>query len=358
MTQPTSINMTFDTSLIDLCQGRSTALNSSFSTTESEPSDAGQPLPTEPTMKTPTLPQGPPTTSQPECQSQDTPKQSQTLDSIQSSIPTLPPPPKCSTPIQHLPTQEAYNAWSSVYDADGNMLQAIDDLELLTLLPDFLSLVLASHSPESRLHIIDLGCGTGRNTAKMLGYAWPKEEDVHITGLDFSQGMLDVAARKLGSIHTGNPGPTRVTWSLEQCDCFPTVNTPNLPTPSSTTALPTTQTPLPLAIAVISTLVLEHIPLSAYFSTLAALVRKGGYALITNMHDEMGRISQAGFVREDGVKIRGTSFAHGVDETVEEAQRMGFEVVVVKERGVEAEDVESGVVGVKVWYGLVVRKAE
>ena len=32
--------------------------------------------------------------------------------------------------VQNISTQDAYNQWASVYDTDGNMLQAIDDLEL------------------------------------------------------------------------------------------------------------------------------------------------------------------------------------------------------------------------------------
>jgi cyclopropane fatty-acyl-phospholipid synthase-like methyltransferase len=116
--------------------------------------------------------------------------------------------------------------------------------------------------------------------------------------------------------------------------------------------------------AVLSTLVLEHVPLPAYFSTLSALLKTGGYALVTNMHSDMGQVSQAGFVNEQGVKVRGTSFAHTVEETVGEAARQGFEVVSVKERRMEEEDVKEGRVGergwkwvgVRVWYAVVVRK--
>jgi len=82
------------------------------------------------------------------------------------------------------------------------------------------------------------------------------------------------------------------------------------------------------------------------------------------MHPEMGSRSQAGFVGADGVKIRGASFAHGVRETVEAAERAGFEVLEVRERGVEAGDVREGMVGGRgvkwvgwrVWYGVLVRR--
>lgn len=85
--------------------------------------------------------------------------------------------------------------------------------------------------------------------------------------------------------------------------------------------------------------------------------------VITNMHAEMGRKSQAGFVDEEtGNKVRGESFVYEINEVLEEARRWGFELVgEVGERGVEMEDLEKGVighrgkkwVGLKCWFGMV-----
>ena len=73
-------------------------------------------------------------------------------------------------------------------------------------------------------------------------------------------------------------------------------------------------------------------------------MRVGGIALLTNMHPDMGRHAQAGFVDGKGNKVlSGKSWVHGVEETVEEARRVGFEVlgggeeVVVGEKGKEQE---------------------
>lgn len=330
MTQPTTVNMTFDTSLIDLNP------NASFSTTESDPSDFGAP---NANAQTPIIQQP----SLFEDQSQETPKQSQTLPN------TMPPPAKSSTPVQHIATQEAYDQWAAVYDSDGNMLQAIDDIELAKLLPYFLELVQDSTSTPT-ISLLDLGCGTGRNTRKLLDAALRQGRISTAIGLDFSKGMLDIAAEKLRGYSDG-----RVR--LEQCDCFPTVNDP--------TAFPVPAVPgLTPINGVISTLVLEHVPLKAYFSTLASILVPGGLALITNMHSDMGAKSQAGFVNKDGVKVRGSSFAHTVQETVDEARRAGFQVEHVMERMMTKDHVESGAVGergwkwvgVKVWYDLVLRK--
>lgn len=84
------------------------------------------------------------------------------------------------------------------------------------------------------------------------------------------------------------------------------------------------------------------------------------------MHAHMGRISQAGFVdAESGEKVRGTSYNYEVEEVIEEGKRRGFEVVgKVGEREVREEDIGEGRllgkrgkkwVGVKVWFGLVMR---
>jgi SAM-dependent methyltransferase len=370
MTHPTSVDMTLDTSLVETNDPNNpnpSNVNTSFSTTDSgtisedlypdmypPPQQAGE-------ESTPTIPQ--------------TEAQLPSLPSAQSASTLL---HKNSKPVQNIDTKDAYDQWSAVYDTDGNMLQAIDDLELQTLLPTFLSQCLPTQAPPNQptsptttpttLSLIDLGCGTGRTTSKLLSYPWPflssgtATTRAVITGLDFSSGMLDIAATKLSSTPYD---AEQLTFQLAQCDCFPTATNPlsdPLPTPMSKTGSLGLQKYT--ADAVLSTLVLEHVPLPAYFSTLSALLKTGGYALVTNMHSDMGQVSQAGFVNEQGVKVRGTSFAHTVEETVGEAARQGFEVVSVKERRMEEEDVKEGRVGergwkwvgVRVWYAVVVRK--
>lgn len=116
---------------------------------------------------------------------------------------------------------------------------------------------------------------------------------------------------------------------------------------------------------VLSTLVLEHLPVDVFFRTVKSFLKPtGGYALLTNMHAEMGRISQAGFVDEvTGEKIQGHSYAHEVSEVIEEGEKWGFEVVgKVGERGIEQADVGTVVgergkkwIGINVWFGSVMR---
>ncbi|KZM26519.1 uncharacterized protein EKO05_0005492 [Ascochyta rabiei] len=323
MTQP-SVNTTFDTSLVDLNP------NVSFSTTESDHSDAGMPSTIQRNQNAAPSPLA-------HNVNQNTSQASQSV------------PPKTSTPVQHIGTQEAYDQWASVYDSDGNMLQSIDDDELNTLLPSLLGQIAAISSPD--ISILDLGCGTGRNTARLLSHSWPADRKVAVTGLDFSAGMLNLARTKLAAFTDVNK---HMTLRLEQCDPFPASNDFS---PSAIN--------LPPQNLIISTLVLEHIPLPTYLRTLATLLAPGGVALVTNMHDEMGSRSQAGFVNAQGVKVRGESFVYTLPETVQAAQDAGLELIQARERSVEDKDVQSGVVGkrggkwigCKVWFGVVLRKA-
>ena len=110
--------------------------------------------------------------------------------------------------------------------------------------------------------------------------------------------------------------------------------------------------------AALSTLVLEHVPLRAFFAYCAHILRPGGSLLVTNMAEDMGRVSQAGFKDpETGVKIRPTSFTHGIEETVKEAYTHGFTIQGdVQERDVRSEDIETLGLGErgKKWIGVKV----
>ncbi|MCJ1316011.1 hypothetical protein MMC15_001331 [Xylographa vitiligo] len=241
----------------------------------------------------------------------------------------------------HLPTTAAYDRWAPVYDHDANPLQALDDLQLSTLLPEFLDLIPRS-TQKSTIKIVDLGCGTGRNTLKLLPVP-----NIHVVGLDASPKMLDIARQcctlRLDSLDAGDRAEK---IDFELFDMLGTVTLPDCAQHAD---------------AVLSTLVLEHIPLAVFFNTAARLLVSEGHFLVTNMHAEMGARSQAGFMDpETGVKIRPESFVYGIEEVVAEAARSGFRTVgEIRERAVEAEDLlllgrrAEKWVGVRCWFGVV-----
>lgn len=95
---------------------------------------------------------------------------------------------------------------------------------------------------------------------------------------------------------------------------------------------------------VTSTLVLEHIPLSRFFRAAASLLRAGGLLVLTNMHADMGRVTQAGFRNADGMKIHGHSYAHEIPDVLDAARQAGFEQTLgdVLEIGVTEQDLSAG----------------
>lgn len=294
-------------------------------------------------------------------------------------------------------TQHLVPDTNQVYDSDGNFLQALDTLEMQTMLPSFLRVVSSYFQPDDAptMKLVDLGCGTGRNTMQLFLTA-PKNVD--IIGLDASPGMLDVARRNLRKvgIASGHSDDEDNNCSANQDDqfevtspreinmvslnlfnilswprmlfprsCYASTSTSSIATaPGDDIDISTTDTEVGVA-GVISTLVVEHIPLDLFFQCVSALLLPGGYLLLTNMHSEMGEISQAGFIDEaTGTKIRPeTSYCHRIADVLSVAERTGLEVIGdVRERTVDETLVEvlgrraRKWVGVKVWFGVLFRK--
>jgi hypothetical protein len=160
--------------------------------------------------------------------------------------------------------------------------------------------------------------------------------------------MLDIARQRCSTITAGSTAPTAPT----EFHVFDALSGATPPEKACD------------AHGVLSTLVLEHLPIDVFFGSVKKLLAKeGGYLLVTNMHEEMGRRGQAGFVDvESGEKVRGVSFVYSIEEVVEEGRKWGFEVVgEVGERAVGEEDLEvlgergGKWVGCKVWFGGVFR---
>ncbi|KAL2042507.1 hypothetical protein N7G274_005000 [Stereocaulon virgatum] len=243
---------------------------------------------------------------------------------------------------RYLDTPTAYDLWSEVYDTDGNILQALDTIEMRSLLPKFLSQI---PFPQP-WKLVDLGCGTGRNYLQLLDVP-----GATILGLDTSSKMLEIARTRLNermAVLEREPQKAK-EFELLWYDMLSSA-------PMPTIALN--------ADALISTLVLEHIPQYDFFQAISRVLKAGGLALVTNMHPDMGKISQAGFVDpKTGEKVRPQSYAHALEDVIEEARKQGFEIVgEVLERAVDEKTSEVlGVrakkwIGINVWFGVCFRK--
>lgn len=244
--------------------------------------------------------------------------------------------------VQYLDTQAAYDLWSEVYDTDGNFLQALDSIQMTRLIPKAMSM-LDTKTGSSQCSVVDLGCGTGRNTIEMM-----KQETVDsIVGLELSNKMLEVARQRCLEVVASMKKPPAVKF--EEYDMIKSSRVPSSACHAD---------------VLISTLVLEHVPADVFFQTCSQILRTRGLLLLSNMHSDMGRISQAGFVDpKTGHKIRPVSYPHNIEETIQTAKKSGFELVEdVEEIQVDEELAKSlgprGMkwVGVKVWFGGIWRK--
>jgi len=255
---------------------------------------------------------------------------------------SLPPSETCvengrkQVTIRDLETIEAYDLWSEVYDTDGNFLQALDTIELQSLLP----LMLSKVTTPTPWKLVDLGCGTGRNTSRLIDVP-----DATVIGLDASPKMLDMARSKL--IRGKSQGRTKIKLEL-----YDMLNDTTPPTYALNVD------------ALISTLVMEHVPLVAFFSAVSQILKPGGVAIVTNLHSEMRNISQAGFVDPmTGDKIRPPSHSHLLSDVIAEARVHGMDVVGdILEKSVDAEMSKclgpraKKWIGVTVWFGVMFRK--
>ena len=77
-------------------------------------------------------------------------------------------------------TKENYNLWSDFYDQDNNPTRDLDHLVVRKLIQQF-----------KNKKIIEIGCGTGKNTVLL------SEVADQVLAIDFSKGMLEKARTKM-----------------------------------------------------------------------------------------------------------------------------------------------------------------
>ncbi|TGO37410.1 hypothetical protein BHYA_0098g00340 [Botrytis hyacinthi] len=266
-----------------------------------------------------------------------------------------------TTHQESVSTYLLYNRWAATYDTDHNPLQILDSALISSL---FKTLFCTPSEVQDNITIAELGCGTGRNTIRFLAPPISKKIS-KIHALDLSPAMLEVARSRCSLCVSENDSHVPSI----QFDEFNALNVQSNPEISSLIQ--------GQANMVISTLVLEHLPLDTFFSAVTFLLKpdsdvNNGRVLITNMHAEMGRLSQAGFSDEiEGkkTKVRGESYVYEIEEVVEEGKKWGFHIVgEVLERTVEESDIEedgSGLklgargrkwIGKKMWFGMVMQR--
>lgn len=184
--------------------------------------------------------------------------------------------------------QEAYNAWSSIYDANKNRTR---DLEAVSLRETVADLKINS--------CLEIGCGTGKNSV----YLSSKVQK--LIAVDFSENMLAKARQKLTDHHvefikadiTGNWDFLSQTYDL-----------------------------------ITFSLVLEHIEhLNEVLLKAADALRKGGFVYIGELHPfKQYTGTKARFETSKGVE-EVTCFNHHVSDFTEAATQAGLQLVSIKE---------------------------
>jgi ubiquinone/menaquinone biosynthesis C-methylase UbiE len=196
--------------------------------------------------------------------------------------------------FDRLPAREAYDRWALVYDQQDNPLIALEERELPRLLPD-----------PSGWDVLDVGCGTGRWTARLVA------SGARVTGLDFSRGMLARARQRMGADEA------------------------NLIEHDLASPLPFVDGSYDL---VLSALVMEHVgDLRPLFRELARVCRPAGTVVVSEMHPAMMLLDSQAEFRDPGTgrDVRPTSVAHQVSDFVMAALGAGLAVEHVGEYEVD-----------------------
>lgn len=137
--------------------------------------------------------------------------------------------------------ESAYDSWSTTYDQDRNLTRDLDQAMTKQALAD-----------QRFENILELGCGTGKNTAFLSTIA------KHVHALDFSEGMINRARRKTGtdSVEFSIADLTRPWPANNECHDL-----------------------------IVCNLVLEHVEdLSHIFNEAFRSLRKGGRFYISELH--------------------------------------------------------------------------
>jgi len=177
----------------------------------------------------------------------------------------------------------AYNQWSATYDQVENKTR------------DLSAAILRAHElPIEGADIVEIGCGTGLNTA------WLAQHARTVIALDFSEGMLAEARRKITS--------ERVTF--KQCDI-----TQAWPVPENGCDV------------VVSNLVLEHVAaLRPVFEQAARVLRKGGLMFVCELHPAKQMLGKKAVFTDahSGQEVDFPAYLHDVSEYVNQAIACGL----------------------------------
>lgn len=184
--------------------------------------------------------------------------------------------------------QNAYDEWSSIYDSNSNLTRDLDG--------QIVRETLAGRKFE---HILEIGCGTGKNTTYLA------EIGRNIHALDFSAGMIEKAQAKVRADHVRfETADLTKRWICEDGKYD----------------------------LIVCCLVLEHIQdLGHIFAEAARVLVPGGIFLIHELHPFKQYLgAQARFERADKT-IEVTAYTHHISEFTNTASNHGLKLIRLNE---------------------------
>lgn len=184
--------------------------------------------------------------------------------------------------------EEAYTHWSTTYDVDRNLTR---DLDQLVTRESLANLTCTS--------IVEIGCGTGKNTA-LLAHIGRK-----VLALDISEGMIGQARKKLPLDNVAFAVTDIMTrWPCEDQS----------------------------ADLVVCNLVLEHVQdLSVIFAEAFRALVNGGHFFVSELHPfRQYEGTKAHFQRDQGT-IEIEAFVHHISDFLSAARENGLSLTNLKE---------------------------
>jgi ubiquinone/menaquinone biosynthesis C-methylase UbiE len=189
---------------------------------------------------------------------------------------------------QQMSIEESYNSWAKQYDTNKNKTRDLDIKSTIETLSKF-----------DFKNVLELGCGTGKNT----GWLLTKAE--RIIGLDFSQEMLDLAKEKITDNNVEfKKSDLKKDWEIEN----------------------------QFADLVTSSLTLEHIDdLNHIFNQANLKLTENGMFFISELHPfKQYTGSKAKYETENGIEELEV-YTHHISDYLDNAKINGFELLEIKE---------------------------
>jgi len=184
--------------------------------------------------------------------------------------------------------RDAYNAWSATYDTDRNLTRDLDA-----------QVTRATLAGLSATRILELGCGTGKNTAFLAGIGAP------LLALDFAAGMIRQARARVPAAH--------VAFAVADL-------TQPWPVAAGSVDL------------IVCNLVLEHIAdLSFIFAEAARCLAPGGRFFVAELHPFKQYQGSKAVYGPEQARVPIPAFVHHISAFLDAAAAAGLTLLSLKE---------------------------